>query len=218
MFPYIVYDNFFEDPDLVVDFANSLEYRMGDGSWPGVRTNDIGHYDYDFKKLVIDKICRLFYPDSDYQWYVKTVFQKVEGMHEDKYHIKNRGWIHKDTTRILGGIIYLDKNPEKDTGTSIYKKRKIAIPYTPEKDACKRKWYTGQDVSDEEYEKYFDSTSENYEEVLKVENVYNRLFMFTGHSHHGVHTYGSVGNTRLTLPFFFTSIHHPTFNFPTFRE
>ena len=36
MFPCIVYDNFFEDPDLVVDLANSLEYEPGDGSWPGV--------------------------------------------------------------------------------------------------------------------------------------------------------------------------------------
>lgn len=217
MFPYIVYDNFFDDPDLVVDFANSLEYKMGDGSWPGVRTEDIGYYDYDFKKIIVNKICRLFYPDSKYQWYIKTTFQKVEGMHDDKYHIKNRGWIHKDHSRILGGIIYLDKNPEEDTGTSLYRSRKMVIPYSEEHDSCKKRWYTGQHVSDDEYENYYNSTPENYEETLTVKNVYNRLFMFNGNSHHGVKTYGSVGNTRLTLPFFVSSITHPEYGFPTYR-
>ncbi len=218
MFPTIVYDNFFENPDLVVDLANSLEYKMGDGSWPGVRTDDIGYHHLEFKKLIMDKICRIFYPDSNYQWYAKTVFQKVEGMHEDKYHIKNRGWIHKDKNRLIGGIIFLNKNPEEDTGTSLYTSKKVVVPYSDEQDSCKKRWYTGHDVSDEEYRNCFDSNSENYKQTLAVENVYNRLFMFNGTSYHGVNTYGSIGNTRLTLPIFFGTIQHPEFNFPMYRE
>ena len=35
MFPALIYDDFFENPDLVVDLANSLEYKPGDGAWPG---------------------------------------------------------------------------------------------------------------------------------------------------------------------------------------
>ena len=31
MFPALIYDDFFENPDLVVDLANSLEYEPGDG-------------------------------------------------------------------------------------------------------------------------------------------------------------------------------------------
>ena len=43
---------------------------------------------------------------------------------EDKYDNKNRGWIHQDIDTWFGGIVYLTKNPEPDTGTSVYKVKK----------------------------------------------------------------------------------------------
>ena len=54
-------------------------------------------------------------------------------MHEDKYHVKNRGWIHKDISRVIGGIVYLSKDPEEDTGTSLYKNKQLTFPYGLEK-------------------------------------------------------------------------------------
>tara|TARA_B100000902_G_scaffold308993_1_gene298309 strand:+ start:235 stop:897 length:663 start_codon:yes stop_codon:yes gene_type:complete len=220
MFPSVIYDDFFENPDLVVDLANSLDYEMGDGAWPGKRTEEIARIKglKSFADSVTDKVLRLFYPDKQYSYVAKLVFQKVEGMHEDQFHVKNRGWIHKDSGRVIGGIIYLDKDPEEETGTSLYKNRQLTFPHSPEEDSCKRRWYTGKDVSDEEYHNLFYSNPTHFEETVKVKNVYNRLFMFNGNEYHGVQTYGSRDRTRLTLAFFVTFVNHNNYAFPTHRE
>ena len=127
-------------------------------------------------------------------------------------------WIHKDSGRAIGGIIYLDKDPEEETGTSLYKNKQLIFPHSHEEDSCKRRWYTGKDVSDEEYHNLFYSNPTHFEETVKVKNVYNRLFMFNGNEYHGVQTYGSHDRTRLTLAFFITYVNHNTYPFPTIRE
>ena len=217
-FPTIIYDNFFDDPDIIVDFANSLEYEGGDGSWPGKRTDDLQNIDMSFKKYFIDQILLMFYPDKLYDWYAKVRFQKVESMHEDQYHIKNCGWIHKDVTDAAGGIVFLDKNPAEDTGTSLYKKKNIFFPTSKQIVDCKKKWYTGEDVSDEEYASHFHSHSGNFDETVRVKNVYNRLLLFNGNEYHGVHTYGPPDHTRLTLVFFITFVNHVNLNYPLIRQ
>ena len=220
MFPAVIFDDFFENPDLVVELADSLDYEMGDGAWPGVRTEELGKIKglKFFADSVTDKVLRMFYPDKQFSYYAKLVFQKVKGFHEDQFHVKNRGWIHKDSGRAIGGIIYLDKEPQEETGTSLYKNKQLIFPHSPEEDSMKRRWYTGKDVSDEEYHKLFYSNPTHFEETLKVKNVYNRLFMFNGNEYHGVQTYGSHDRTRLTLAFFITYVNHNTHSFPTLRE
>tara|TARA_B100000965_G_C19539492_1_gene734901 strand:- start:683 stop:1345 length:663 start_codon:yes stop_codon:yes gene_type:complete len=220
MFPAVIYDDFFENPDLVVDLANSLEFEMGDGAWPGTRTKELGEIKgtRSFADSVTDKVLRMFYPDKQYHYFAKRVFQKIKGFHEDQFHVKNRGWIHKDSGRAIGGIIYLDKEPEEETGTSLYRNKQLVFPHTVEEDSLKRRWYTGQDVSDEEYHKLFYSNPTHFEETVKVKNVYNRLFMFNGNQYHGVQTYGSPDRDRLTLAFFVTFVNHYTHTFPTLRE
>ena len=207
MFPTLIYDNFFDNPDRVVDYANSLEFIDTDtGAWPGKRTNDLSQINPQFKNEVVRKILGTFYPNHEYQYFAKLIFQKITPFHEDKYHIKNRGWIHRDQDRCIGGIIYLNKNPEPDTGTSIYKNKCLTDPYFVEHEQCKRNFYLGKYISDEYYEKHFLSTPENFQEVIRVENVYNRLMMFNGNQYHGVHTYGSSNTERLTLAFFISYV------------
>lgn len=220
MFPTVIYDDFFENPDLVVDLANSLNYEMGDGSWPGIRTEQLGEIEElkFFADSVTDKILRMFYPDKQYSYVAKLMFQKIKGMHEDQFHIKNRGWIHKDHSRSIGGIIYLNKDPEEQTGTSLYKNKQLIFPHNKETDSCKKRWYTGKHVSDEEYSSLFYSNPTNFEETLNVKNVYNRLLMFGGNQYHGAQTYGSIDSIRLTLPFFITFVNHLTYPSPTLRE
>jgi hypothetical protein len=42
MIPITIIDDFLENPDLVVDFANSLEYQKDEqGRWPGKRSNHL---------------------------------------------------------------------------------------------------------------------------------------------------------------------------------
>jgi len=169
MFPAVIYDDFFENPDLVVDLANSLEFEMGDGAWPGTRTKELGEIKgaRSFADSVTDKVLRMFYPDKQYHYFAKRVFQKIKGFHEDQFHIKNRGWIHKDSGRAIGGIIYLDKEPEEETGTSLYRNKQLVFPHTHEEDSLKRRWYTGQDVSDEEHEMANDEVRELFNQYVE---------------------------------------------------
>ena len=79
-YPITVVDNFYENPDLVRDYALSLNYRSSaDGKWPGVRTNEIADLNPRFFKMFVDKILSLFF-DLEYtiiDWEVETHFQKI---------------------------------------------------------------------------------------------------------------------------------------------
>ena len=63
----------------------------------------------------------LFHDKSPEYWNMQTHFQKINLFHEDQYDPLNRGWVHQDIDTYFGGIVYLNKDPEPDTGTSIFK-------------------------------------------------------------------------------------------------
>ena len=43
LFPTIVIDNFFEDPEMVLKYAETFEYRFPeDGQYPGTRSKNVG--------------------------------------------------------------------------------------------------------------------------------------------------------------------------------
>ena len=68
----------------------------------------------------------------------------------------------------------------------------------------KEKFYQGQDISDDVYEEAYKAVHEKYEESIKVNNVYNRMILFDGNTHHAAQTYGS--SDRLTINFFIHNI------------
>ena len=127
-------------------------------------------------------------------------FQKIQPFTDDKWDKKNRGWIHQDIDTWFGGIVYLTKDPEPDTGTSIYKaKNGYTLQYRDEI-GLKEKLYLGDQIDTELYDEVWDRVHDQYVETVKVENVYNRFVMFNGLTHHGVKTFGT--KERLTLNFF----------------
>ena len=108
--------------------------------------------------------------------------------------------MHQDHDTFFGGIVYLKKDPEPDTGTSIYRvKQGFSFQYESEL-KMKEQIYKSQEIDDQKYEEAFDSMQDQYIETVRVENVYNRLLLFSGNTHHGVQTFGS--SPRLTLNFF----------------
>ena len=55
-------------------------------------------------------------------------FQKIKPFHKDKDHWANKGFIHLDGNSLLAGLVYLNKNPDPDSGTSFFRvKRKSNI-------------------------------------------------------------------------------------------
>ena len=199
-YPVTIVDDFFSDPDAIVEMAESMNfYNPNTGNWPGTRTKQIYVENETFFNYLGVKIYSLFYDSTPDFWNLQAHFQKIMPFCEDKYDKKNRGWIHQDDTW-FGGIVYLSKNPEPDTGTSIYK-AKNGYSYQFDKTIkLKERLYKNEIVDNIEYEVEFDTMNDQFVETVKVENVYNRLVMFSGNTYHGVQTFGTT--PRLTLNFF----------------
>tara|TARA_Y100000004_G_scaffold196469_1_gene266581 strand:+ start:1406 stop:2056 length:651 start_codon:yes stop_codon:yes gene_type:complete len=201
MYPTTIVEDFFSDPDAIVKYSENLEYTPSpNGSWPGVRSKHIAELDFNLFQHIGDKIYSLFYPQSPDRWSLDMWFQLITPYHEDKWHPSNRGWIHRDMYCNFGGIIYLTKDPEKDTGTSIYKEA-LGYSYQPKNETdIKKNHYLGYDVSEDELSEAWQRNQSQYLQTVSVENVYNRMLLFNPKVFHGVKTFGT--KPRLTIAFF----------------
>ena len=200
-YPITIVDDFFEDPDGIVEMAESMKYYTPNtGNWPGTRTKNLHIEDKRFFNYFGQKLHLLFYESVPEYWNLQCHFQLIDPFCEDKYSKKNRGWIHKDIDTWFGGIVYLQKDPEPDTGTSAYRvKRGFSHQFADEIN-IKEMQYRSENVDDAEYEKAYDAMRNQFEETVSIANVYNRFVLFNNVTHHGVQTFGS--KPRLTLNFF----------------
>ncbi len=200
-YPITIIDDFFEDPDKIVHLAKSFKYYPPDtGNWPGVRTKQLHLVDDRLFNYIGEKIHLLFYEASPDYWNMQIHFQKIQPFSEDQYDRRNKGWVHQDIDTFFGGIVYLNKDPEPDTGTSIYTTNSgYALQYRKEIE-MKENLYLGKDIDLDEYNRAYDDAHAQYTESVRVENVYNRFVMFNNKTHHGVHTFGT--KERFTLNFF----------------
>ncbi len=203
-YPITIIDNFFEDPDKIVNLAKTFDYYPSNGDWPGVRTDQLHLVDNRLFNYIGEKIYLLFYEESPVQWSMITSFQKIKPFSEDQYDRRNKGWVHQDIDILFAGIVYLNKDPEPDTGTSIYTtKNGYALQYRKELE-MKENLYLGNDIDLDDYNRTYDAVHDQYIESVRVENVYNRLLLFNNQTHHGVHTFGT--KERITLNCFGSSV------------
>lgn len=208
MFPTTIIENFFPDPGKIVDLAKTADYTHypEDTNYPGARSLDFAQIFPDLNQYISQKILQNFYNVLDVNTIESEIgFQVINPMHEDPYHPKNRGWVHKDASNYLGGIIYLNENPDPDTGTSIYREKAGFSNQSLDCLAVKERWYAGENVSDEEYIAAYNKIHDQYCESVRIEHVYNRLVLFNHACYHGQQTFGST-QTRLTIYFFFKNV------------
>jgi len=218
-FPVTIVDNFYENPDLIREFALSLEYhRSDDGRWPGSRTSLISMLNRSFFNTFTNKLFSLFFDfnHNDLDWNIDTNFQKINKFSSDINDIKNSGWIHSDEG-LFSGIVYLNPDDCFYSGTSIYKLK------SGEVDNCQQKTkylhYTHSKEFDEnEYKIEKEYNNGKYVETIRIENVYNRLVIFEGGVHHGVPTFYSENDEpRLTQVFFVNNLSTSS-DFPIIRS
>ena len=116
-FPITIIDNFFDEPDRIVTFANSLQYhsRQKGDYWYGLRSKPLHEVDKGYFEWSSQKILRAFYKDET-RHVCNTCFQKTPGIK----NISNEGWIHTDKC-LMAAIIYLDK--DNFSGTNFYKSK-----------------------------------------------------------------------------------------------
>ena len=202
MYPVTIADNFFDEPDKIVDYAmKQTLYPNEDGRWPGSRSDQIVNFNRELFDYTCMKICTLHHT-KPLTWNFEMSFQLITPFSKHQYDTKNRGWVHVDKgDTVFGGIIYLNKNPEKDTGTSIFGLKNGWVSQQWAALEIKEKHYRGEEVSDEEHEAAWHMLNDQFVETVSIENVYNRLVLFNCNTFHGVKTFGK-NQDRLTISFF----------------
>ena len=116
LFPSLCIDNFFQNPDKVVDYAKTFKYTPSKtGKWPGKRTESLHLIAPQIHRHVGRKVLATLFPNN----YTKITynlgdlyFQKISS------EFCNTGWVHVDDPAELTIIIYLSKH--KKCGTSIF--------------------------------------------------------------------------------------------------
>ena len=206
IWPTMSLDNFFEDPDKIVKFANSFEFKQDpNGKWPGKRTDLLHVLDPVFFNFFSAKVLSILYPMNfgDMSYKVRLYFQKISNDHV------NNGWIHTDYSSEVTAIVYLSKH--KECGTSLFKCKN---PYPKILNVLeKEKTYLNKDFKEEK--KYLDENNNQFEETISLKSRYNRLVMFDSSEFHAAQKFkeNNVKEDRMTLIGFFDSINHPNIKY-----
>ena len=211
LFPTLVVDDFLEDPDYVLCLATNAEYNdPGHTNYPGVASkNKIHELDQELFDTILQKIFGYYWDlNNPVKFRVDMEFQKIE---------KNgQGIIHLDTTygALAAGVIYLNQDIDKDTGTSFYKLTDpdYKIKQHEFLDPIAR-YHAGEHVDglDNICEKHYNM----FEETMRVQNQYNRLVTYDSNVWHTATSYGD--QTRYTLRFVVNELESKHQNFPLLR-
>jgi len=213
-FPLYYTPNFFDNPDEIKQWAESLEFtKPEDGRYPGARTEPLHMIDKNFYDYVHLKIMSLVYGREikEINWTTTSFFQliKYEDVKED-----DTGWIHIDEKSMLTSVIYLTPG-KSNNGTNLYKP--IKTGFQPKNYVEKNEYYKSGKMP-ENYKKYKMELDSNYQKLVSVASEYNSLLAFDGGYHHGTEWDLKPEEERLTLITFFYRINSPWYPIPEMRR
>ena len=210
-FPVVV-DDFFNDPEALVDYGKSLPSKPSStGKWPGKRSKNLWTIDDILHNTIILKILSCYY-DVDYitlSWdSSEMTFQEIPRFSENKNDIINKGWIHRDDKNWqLAGLIYLTPNIDPDSGTSLYNMKSTTFN-KEKKQVFKHALFKDGHFDREEYIKNHIKQEEDFFEKVRFQNIFNRLIMYDTCEWHRANSYynGDGEDARFTLSFFIGGI------------
>tara|TARA_R100000687_G_C6445979_1_gene162870 strand:+ start:36 stop:686 length:651 start_codon:yes stop_codon:yes gene_type:complete len=199
LFPTIVIDNFFEDPEMVLEHAKTFDYKPPeDGSYPGTRSVN---EDETFFQFTTKRMMAALYP-MDYRtmtWSGSQFFQKIEGK-----NYPYEGWVHQDHTNTeITAIVYLSKDQGCGTAINTPLSHDREIIFIDKKQDQFKEVYHKQG-KDAELKKSLDENNSRFKKTIEVDSVFNRLIMFDASSYHSVIKFGD--KERMTLITFLSRI------------
>ena len=185
--PVTVVDNFWEDPDSLVSFSKQVSYDEK-GNFPGIRAR-LDHTN--LFQPVINKVISYFaFVNESTTWQASLAFQITNSE-------LRKGWVHLDNDALFAFILYLDENPDPDSGTSIFSRNTYNHDIeTQEVKQLKRNAQNDSLLLDENYFDTMDRFNSQFTETMEVKNVFNRILIFDSSTYHGVKKF--VDN-RLTM-------------------
>jgi hypothetical protein len=202
VFPYLptmVFDNFYEDPDLVRQFALDQEFFKGNrGSWPGVRTELLHLVNREFFDAFSKKLM-LIVKDYGFTEFIElqTGFQAIDETY-------GRGWVHDDDPKLnIAGVVYLNPDSPLGAGTVLYEDQADfnGNMYT---EIFMKDVITDTAEARQQNAKYREEQIKNFTPTVTIESVYNRCIIFDPRNWHSAeHFFGNSHDTaRLTQVFF----------------
>jgi len=198
-----IFDNFFVNPDEIVEIANTQSYIQSSGNFPGRRTTELTVCCNRVSEILLKEI--LNKNDELTGLSLIAYFQKIPNLSFDESYssIENCGWIHTDDT-VYSGILYLNKDSQNYGGTSFYETPKLTKNPDIDINHFKKQHYTN--TGEVDIQEYRDSKLEYsalFKKTESIENVYNRLVLFDSKKWHSSDTFVNSGNgERLTLVYF----------------
>jgi len=174
-----IIDDFYQNPDEVVEFAQSQEWRNAAGGNHFLRT--VGFPAIDLIPTLEDIIGEKVNNEKGNYWW--TSFNDFENfncsfyklVHSDDHAQPN--WIHHDWTS-WAGVIYLDKECPTSCGTSLWRH----IPTGQDQTL----WRTGDATDGQTFDPLTSESKDNWEQTDTIANKYNRLVLFRGSMYHSV--------------------------------
>lgn len=206
MLPIVTADGFFRNPDEWRELALIANEWSSDtkGMWPGIRTKTLEML---YPNKVLELKCALEDILPSYVVnqtgglsYLDARFQSISGDW-------GTGWIHEDRIEQIdfAGVIYLDPNPQEDSGTSIYEFLGETTDVIYAKEYTEHKSNVYSDTSRHSELQYIkDMRAPYFKRTAKIENVYNRCTLYDAKYWHAADKYygTTLEDSRLTLVFF----------------
>jgi len=216
-FPAVV-DDFFDNPDLIREFALSLKYKPDEqGRWPGVRSDLLHNIDYELYMSIMLKILSIYsdFAVQNVQWTNASIcFHKIKDTGDKE---TNKGWIHTDDDCTLAGLCYLNPGiTDINCGTSIYKRKLDSKGKLFSRHYYKHLFLRGETVDLDAYKNSLKQHNDRYDETIRIGNVYNRMITYSAPEHHSLNGIPE-GGERLTMLLFMNGITMEHNRFPTNR-
>jgi|TARA_R100001460_G_scaffold54441_1_gene93612 hypothetical protein len=209
IYPTIIIDNFFTDPDEVRKIGLELPKPDNYNLYPGVRTKPLHESRLDFFNWSTNKIAAAMFQHQPHDQKIEfNAYQSFQAIKPNPN--EGMGWIHNDNDYEFTAIVYMSKH--KNCGTSFYRREQGFFPFQDpnhvNNNTIKQEYYGSDKKYDARYKKARDGNNRGYEKTLQVDSIYNRLLIFDSYQYHGVENFYDPENKedRLTLITFFKDI------------
>jgi len=206
LFPTIIADDFFRDPDEMVRLSKTLEFKpASDGRWPGYRSKLIHEIDLALFHKINKKILSIIYPGNQEIQFTSTCgFQLIKQNPKEQLKYLNEGWVHYDIPHLFTAIIYLSKH--EDVGTTIVDPKTFTSQVINVSE--KNDFHLGKKIKN--IHQLQQENNRQFKDSIVVKSKYNRILIFDSSQYHYVPNYISEDTTedRLTMVCFFDNISH----------
>jgi hypothetical protein len=193
-----IVDDFYQDPDRVRRYALEQKFYKRVGDYPGLRCDRLSDLNRPFFEFFANKLTELYFDKNvNIEYDIISNFQSIDGRH-------SKGWIHQDDNGYfdVAGVVYLSPDAPIGAGTSIYRPTVDVVKPKPEDIPIDP--YSIENIDMDEYDKQQEIYNSQFEKILEVGNIYNRLVVYPVTEWHTQSGFFGVDkeSSRLTLVFF----------------